>query len=510
MQNNTTGGNNTANGQRALYNNSTGSNNTANGYQALYFNSGSSNTALGYRTLYNNINGNNNTALGYNADVIGFSLSNATAIGNNAHVSQSNSLVLGDTTNVNVGIGTGAPTKKLDIRGAVRIVDGTQGANKVLTSDANGNASWQTAASSGWGITGNSGTSASTNFIGTTDSVALNFRVNNAKAGTIDPKNMNTFIGIRTGLSMLSGARNVAFGQNAMYYQRSGSDNIAIGYNSLFGNGSNGFASSGANVAIGDFSLYNNDAGSFNVGVGRNSLFSNTFGSNNTSNGVGSLYLNVSGNYNSAFGNLSLLSNTTGYYNTSVGYSADVNSGTYSNTTVIGNAASGTASNQVRLGNTSVSSIGGQVGWSTLSDGRFKENIKEEVPGLQFINQLRPVTYHYNTKKFDEYIMKAMPDSIKAKRMLKDEQYNASSASTYTGFIAQEVEAAANKISYNFSGVDKPKNDGDTYSLRYAEFTVPLVKAVQELSAENTQLKSDLAELKKQIEELKALVQATK
>jgi predicted RNase H-like nuclease (RuvC/YqgF family) len=106
--------------------------------------------------------------------------------------------------------------------------------------------------------------------------------------------------------------------------------------------------------------------------------------------------------------------------------------------------------------------------------------------------------------------MKSMPDSIKAKRMLKDEQYNASSTSTYTGFIAQEVEAAANKISYNFSGVDKPKNDGDTYSLRYAEFTVPLVKAVQELSTENTQLKSDLAELKKQIEELKALVQATK
>ena len=36
------------------------------------------------------------------------------------------------------------------------------------------------------------------------------------------------------------------------------------------------------------------------------------------------------------------------------------------------------------------------------------------------------------------------------------------------------------RFGYDFSGVDKPKNDKDFYGLRYAEFTVPLVKAVQE------------------------------
>lgn len=50
-------------------------------------------------------------------------------------------------TSGNIGIGTIAPTNKLDIRsatnGAVKIVDGTQGANKVLTSDANGVATWR-------------------------------------------------------------------------------------------------------------------------------------------------------------------------------------------------------------------------------------------------------------------------------------------------------------------------------------------------------------------------------
>ncbi|CAM2885487.1 hypothetical protein DRF59_08065 [Chryseobacterium flavum] len=53
--------------------------------------------------------------------------------------------------NGRVGIGTTAPTNVLDIRsttnGALRIADGTQGANKILTSDANGVATWQRAAS---------------------------------------------------------------------------------------------------------------------------------------------------------------------------------------------------------------------------------------------------------------------------------------------------------------------------------------------------------------------------
>jgi|GEM_PF-4342029 len=48
--------------------------------------------------------------------------------------------------NGNVGIGTTAPTAKLDVQGAVRIVDGTQGTGKLLRSDANGNASWITVA----------------------------------------------------------------------------------------------------------------------------------------------------------------------------------------------------------------------------------------------------------------------------------------------------------------------------------------------------------------------------
>ena len=45
------------------------------------------------------------------------------------------------------------------------------------------------------------------------------------------------------------------------------------------------------------------------------------------------------------------------------------------------------------------------------------------------------------------------------------------------------MEEAAKSVGYDFSGVDAPKNDKDFYGLRYAEFVVPLVKAVQEQQA---------------------------
>lgn len=48
-------------------------------------------------------------------------------------------------TTDSIGIGTNSPTAKLHVNGDVKITDGTQGDGKVLTSDANGLASWQSA-----------------------------------------------------------------------------------------------------------------------------------------------------------------------------------------------------------------------------------------------------------------------------------------------------------------------------------------------------------------------------
>jgi hypothetical protein len=164
------------------------------------------------------------------------------------------------------------------------------------------------------------------------------------------------------------------------------------------------------------------------------------------------------------------------------------------------------------VGNTAVTSIGGQVNWTAFSDGRFKKNIKEEVPGLQFINQLRPVTYTLDVEGIDKRLKPAVTgqrsnnDVIGKTSEPTAEELQAKRAKAsvvYTGFIAQEVEATAQKQNYEFSGVDKPKNDKDFYGLRYGDFVVPLVKAVQELDAENKKLKEELAELRQMMMDIK-------
>lgn len=68
----------------------------------------------------------------------------ATAIGYKASATQANSIILGNSANTDnkIGIGTSTPTDRLHVVGSVKIVDGTQGAGRVLTSDANGKASW--------------------------------------------------------------------------------------------------------------------------------------------------------------------------------------------------------------------------------------------------------------------------------------------------------------------------------------------------------------------------------
>jgi hypothetical protein len=120
LNGNTTGNDNTAIGKVALYSNTTGNNNTADGVAALFGNTtGGYNTATGVQALNYNATGSYNTALGYFAgpDQNSPNLTNATAIGAFAVVSQSNSLVLGGTGTytVKVGIGTATPANVFTI-----------------------------------------------------------------------------------------------------------------------------------------------------------------------------------------------------------------------------------------------------------------------------------------------------------------------------------------------------------------------------------------------------------
>jgi len=59
-----------------------------------------------------------------------------------AYITSPNILDALVVSNGNVGIGITTPSSNLDIAGNIKITDGTQGVGKVLTSDANGLASW--------------------------------------------------------------------------------------------------------------------------------------------------------------------------------------------------------------------------------------------------------------------------------------------------------------------------------------------------------------------------------
>ncbi|MEO9011585.1 MAG: tail fiber domain-containing protein, partial [Ginsengibacter sp.] len=133
------------------------------------------------------------------------------------------------------------------------------------------------------------------------------------------------------------------------------------------------------------------------------------------------------------------------------------------------------ASNMVRIGNSDVTKIEGQVAFSFPSDARFKYNIQHNVPGLDFIKKLQPVTYYFDNEKLDVFTKTGV---------LKDNNiypaaYNGEKE-IHTGFLAQDVEETAKELGYHFDGVRTPSNDKDHYSLAYSQFIMPLVKGMQE------------------------------
>ena len=137
-----------------------------------------------------------------------------------------------------------------------------------------------------------------------------------------------------------------------------------------------------------------------------------------------------------------------------------------SNSTALGYNAVTTASNQVRIGNASVTSIGGYADWSNISDGRIKKNVTEDVLGLSFISQLRPITYDKDYDAIAQITGRAVEPPEVCPREI--------------GLIAQEVETVAQSLNFNFPGVCPPTGDGDTYMLTYSALIMPLIKAVQE------------------------------
>jgi trimeric autotransporter adhesin len=247
-------------------------------------------------------------------------------------------LVVIITNAQNIGIGTTSPNSSamLDITASNKglLIPRTSTATRtaiinpakgLMVYDTTTNSFWyhngttwtQIDGSNAWSLTGNNGIDSVINFVGTTDSKPLIFRVNNKMSG---------YIGYNTS--------NTGFGFQGLGSNTAGNYNTANGTYALFANtlGNN-------NTAIGSYTLLNNTTGGYNLAIGSDALHNNTSGYYNVANGAAALYSDTSGSNNTAIGNNALRNNLTGYSNVAIGISALYSSATLSNQVAIGDSA---------------------------------------------------------------------------------------------------------------------------------------------------------------------------
>ncbi len=471
-KNTSTGKYNSFIGYQSGFTNIAGNYNVFLGYNSGYYNTASYNLFIGYEAGKNNTTGTYNSFIGYQSGLANTTGNQNAANGFmtfNHNTTGSYNTAIGSYALFNNTIGT----------------DNTAIGNNVLSSNTSGNDNIAVGSSAlQYNTTGIQntavGAAALRNNVSGNNNSALGYLAGYNATGT-----GNSFMGYYSGYNS-TGSSNVFMGYQAGY-STTGTNDVFIGYQAGLNNTSSNYT-----TGVGSYALYSNTTGIDNTAIGNNCLSSNTIGNDNIATGSSALQYTTSGSNNTANGAAALRNNTTGNNNTALGYLAFYNGATYSNSTALGANSVITASNQVRLGDNTVGmSIGGFAAWTNLSDGRFKKDIKENVPGLDFITKLRPVTYRFDQDKMDNFLNK--PDSLRSK---------SSENILFTGFIAQEVEKAAKELNFDFSGIDKPKNEKDYYGLRYSEFTVPLVKAVQELNAKNDELQRINQDLLKRIEAL--------
>ncbi len=456
---NTYGHHNTASGYKALYSNAGGYYNTGIGAEVLSSNSsGILNTGLGSYALKSNTTGHQNTATGRSALLSNISGSYNTAHGAGALGSNEHGMY--NTAVGNSALSSNQQSSNTAVGYRALVLNETGYSNVAVGANA---------------LFRNSNRS---NLVAIGDSALYN---NGYGASAANEAIFNTAVGSKALFSNTTGAYNTGTGYQVLYSNTTGRSNTAFGFKALT----------------------DNSTGNSNTALGYNALNSNVDGIRNTASGNHALASNTSGVYNTALGSYSMYFNTTGDYNTAVGYYAGPYSLSYdnlTNTAAFGFNARVTASNTIRLGNTSISQIGGYASWSNLSDGRFKTRVQDNVPGLDFVMKLRPVTFHWDLHALENFHGNGAKGDEKPEFM--EVAMYEKEKKVYTGFIAQEVEKAAKTCGFNFSGIISPQNQQSAYNLSYAEFVVPLVKALQEQQKQIAEQKKINEQQQQMIEKL--------
>ena len=329
----------------------------------------------------------------------------------------------------------------------------------------------------------------------------------------------NVAIGYEALNDLTTGARNLAIGQQAADKLTVGDDNIAIGKGAMGALSTTDV--SDRNIAIGSYAMddvstlaaqdnifIGHDAGGGswtttlskrNVGIGSYVMDGALQGADyNTGVGYGALGALTQGISNTCFGYNSGGAINTGNYNTCLGTNAGSTITSGSSNTLIGSGAAvadADTTDNIVLGvdtqahaDGTYMSIGRGTGtdrwwidygtsttWARESDERLKKNIENSTLGLDFVNDLRAVKYQWRTGEEQPEEVQRYSKAGELESPLDTETIN-------YGMIAQEVKSALDTVGVDdFPGWSEDR-DG-IQALSVSSFVLPLIKAVQELSA---------------------------
>jgi len=472
---NTTGSDNSMLGYQAGLNSTSGSGNNFFGKWAGKLNStGDFNSFFGTQAGQSNTTGSSNTYVGYKADGSA-TLTNATAIGANATVTQSNSVVLGNSANV--GIGTSAPNQKLHVSGSARITGAIYDSNnnpgtsgQFLSSTVTGT-DWITAPVGPTGPTGATGLTGATGAVGPTGATGP------LVAGTSGQTLRNNGSNWEASSIIFNDGTNVGIGT-------SNPDNLL----DIRGN-----TTSTANVC--DVNV--NYVGTWDVrAISAQSNTTAGYGFGVVANGG---YQGVSA-YNSSG---SYAGEGFGVTGTSIGnagsrfglYGRADNSGGYVAYGVYGEAFGATSSYAGYFSGSVYT-----TGIYQPSDSRLKKSVETLGNANELLSKLKVHTYEYQTEKYPTMALQ------EGRRF---------------GFMAEEIkEVLPQLVKRTMQPLNEPNDEqGNRQEVKYLEFDavnytelVPIVvQAVQELNAkvdgmqpnEVLALKTELAEVKAENAEIK-------
>ena len=337
--------------------------------------------------------------------------------------------------------------------------------------------------------------------------------------GTSDAPNTNTVLGAYAADSITStGTHNVCIGYEAGRGITSADHNVMIGFRT----GQNGTLTGNDNIGIGNEALQDCSTGSNNICIGKESAQDLTTGSHNTFLGFRTGYAGtITGDNNTCLGAETGASITAASHNVIVGRSSGGNLTTGNTNTCVGNQSglglttgggnlllgydagragspSGNLSGddyQVVLGNNNITDLWCADTSISSSDQRDKADITDFTHGLDWVTQMRPVTYKWDKRSW--YVdWEANPDTdlreVTTDGTHKKDRIN-------IGLLAQEVQTiekadgfASNK---NNELLSKTTSDGQQIGVKYERIVPVLINAIKELKAEVDILKTKVAAL---------------